>query len=101
MRRILDQAANAAVKAKGTVFQARYQRIRGRDPKKHNKAIWAVAHHLCRVIWNILHKAVPYEEKGNRPDPRAVKRRATRLLRQLKSLGYQLQMTPLQAGHSA
>jgi len=64
----------------------RYRRILGRDPKKHNKAIRAVAHHLCRVIWNILHKAVRYQEKGNRPDPRAVRRRATRLLRQLTSL---------------
>jgi transposase len=98
MRRILDQAANAAVKAKGSVFQARYRRILGRDPKKHNQAIWAVAHHLCRVIWNILHKAVRYEERGNRPDPRAVKRRATRLLRQLRSLGYNVQvMTPAPA----
>jgi hypothetical protein len=33
MRRVLDQAANAAVKATGTVFAARYRRIRGRDPK--------------------------------------------------------------------
>jgi transposase len=101
MRRILDQAANAAVKANGTVFQARYQRIRGRDPKKHNTAIWAVAHHLCRVIWKILHKAVRYEERGNRPDSRAVKRRATRLLRQLKSLGYKVQATPIIAEASA
>jgi transposase len=97
MRRILDQAANAAVKAKGTAFQARYHRIRGRDPKKHNVAIWAVAHHLCRVIWSILHKGVTYQEKGHRPDPRAVKQRANRLLRKLKALGYQVQITPNQA----
>jgi len=101
MRRILDQAANAAVKAKGTVFQARYQRIRGRDPKKHNVAIWAVAHHLCRVTWSILHKGVVYQEKGNRPDPKAVKKRATRLLRQLKTLGYKVQVMPNQAGSPA
>jgi len=86
MRRILDQAANAAVKAKGTVFKKRYQRIRGRDPKKHAKAIWAVAHHLCRVIWKILHDGVRYEERCDRRDPHADKRRAARLLRQLKAL---------------
>lgn len=90
MRRILDQAANAAVKAKGTVFEARYKRIRGRDPKKHAKAIWAVAHHICRVIWKILHDGVRYEERGDRRDTRAVKRRATRLIRELKALGYQV-----------
>ena len=101
MRRILGEAANAAVKTKGSVFQARYQRLRGRDPKKHNKAIWAVAHHLCRVIWKILHQAVRYEERGNRPDPRAVRHRAARLLRQLKSLGYRVQVTSLVTEASA
>jgi transposase len=88
MRRILDQAANAAVKAKGTVFQKRYQRIVGRDPKKHATAMWAVAHHLLRVIWKVLHDGVRYEERGDRHDPKADKKRASRLLRQLKALGY-------------
>jgi transposase len=91
MRRILDQAANAAVKAKGTVFEARYRRIRGRDPKKHNTAIWAVANHICRVIWKALHDGVHYEERGDRSNPKADKRRAARLLRELKALGYQVQ----------
>jgi transposase len=95
MRRILNQAANAAVKAKGTVFEARYRRIRGRDPKKHAVAIWAVAHHICRVIWKILHDGVRYEERGGQRDPRAVKRRATRLLRELKALGYKVVGTPV------
>jgi transposase len=93
MRRILDQAANAAVKAEGTVFAARYRRIKGRDPKKHNQAIWAVANHLCRVIWKILHAGVRYEERGDRRNPRADKRRANRLLRELRALGYQVQAT--------
>jgi len=94
MRRILDQAANAAVKAKGTVFEKRFRRILGRDPKKYGRAIWAVAHHICRVIWKILHDGVRYEERGDRRDPRADKRRAARLLRQLKKLGYPEIRTP-------
>jgi transposase len=96
MRRILDQAANAAVKAKGTVFEKRYQRIRGRDPKKHAKAMWAVAHHICRVVWKVLHDGVRYEERGDRRDPRAEKRRAIRLLRELKTLGYTVVRPPVQ-----
>ena len=95
MRRILDQAANAAVKAKGTVFEKRYQRIRGRDPKKHAKAMWAVAHHICRVVWKVLHDGVRYEERGDRRDPRAEKRRATKLLRELKTLGYTVVRPPV------
>jgi transposase len=88
MRRILNQAAQAAVKANGTVYQALYNRIRGRDPKKHNVAVWAVANRLCRVVWKILHDGVRYQERGNRPNEKAVRKRAARLLRQLRALGY-------------
>jgi len=45
MRRLLNQAANAAVKAKGSVFQDLYRRLVPR--LGHPKAIWAVAHKLC------------------------------------------------------
>lgn len=96
MRRILNQAAQAAVKSEGTVFQAHYRRIRGRDPKKHNVAIWAVANRLCRLIWKILHEGVSYEERGNRPNLRAVRHRASRLVRQLRALGYSVQVSPPQ-----
>jgi len=88
MRRILNQAANAAVKTDGTVYQALYNRIRGRDPKKHNVAIWAVANRLCRVAWKILHDGLRYVEHGNRANERAVRKRAARLIRQLRALGY-------------
>ncbi len=95
LRRILTEAAQAAVKAKGTVFQKRYQRMVGRDPKKQNEAIWAVAHHILRVVWKILHDGVSYEERGDRNDPKADKRRAARLLRQLRQLGYTVTTQPL------
>src|SRR5206468_3710954 len=48
MRCILTQSANAAVKAKGSVFQDFYRRLVPR--LGHAKAIWAVAHKLCRII---------------------------------------------------
>jgi len=95
MRRILNQAANAAVKAKGTVFEAHYRRLKGRDPKQHNKAVWAVANRICRLVWKILHHGVSYEERGHRPSIRAVKKRAARLLRELKALGYRVQIDAL------
>lgn len=97
MRRILNQAANAAVKVKGSVFYAHYHRIIARDQKMHAKAIWAVANRLCRLIWVILRRGVAYEERGQASDPRAVRRRAQRLLRQLKRLGYHVTLTPLPA----
>ena len=90
MRRVLTQVANAAVNSKGSVFQNSYRKMVPR--LGHNKAIWALAHRLCRLIWKILHEGVRYIEFGTRLDPKAVQRRANRLLRELRSLGYQIQL---------
>ena len=46
MRRVLNQAANAAVKAKGTIFAVVYRRIVPR--LGHAQAIGAITHRLCR-----------------------------------------------------
>jgi len=91
MRRILNQAANAAIKTKGSSYERLYRRLAGRIG--HFKAIWAVAHRLCRIAWKILHQGVRYEERGHRPDPQAVRQRANRLIRALRNLGYQVQLT--------
>ncbi len=96
MRRILNQAANAAVKAKGSVFQEQYRRLVSR--MGHNKAVWAVAHKLCRVLWKILHTGVEYEEQGSRPNTEAVRKRTKRLAAELRRLGYGVQLTPLRPG---
>jgi transposase len=94
MRRVLTLVANAAVKSKGSVFQNLYRKWVVR--MGHNKAIWAVAHRLCRLTWKILHQSVRYVEYGTRVNPQAVKKRANKLLRDLKALGYQVQITPTQ-----
>ena len=99
MRRLLSQSANAAVRAKGSVFQNLYYRLVPR--LGHAKAIWAVAHKLCRVIWKILHDGVDYRETGDRPNPKAVQQRTSKLVRQLKRLGYQVQLTPTAGGAAA
>jgi transposase len=90
MRRVLTQVANSAVNSKGSVFQNFYRKLVPR--LGHNKAIWAVAHRLCRLIWKILRQAVRYIEFGTRLNPQAVQARARRLLRQLRSLGYEVQV---------
>jgi len=93
MRHVLAQAANAAVKAKGSVFEILYRRLVAR--RGHFKAIWAVAHHICRIAWKILHDGVEYEERGCRTNPQAARQRANRLVRNLRRLGYQVQLTTL------
>jgi hypothetical protein len=99
MRRVLSQAANAAVKAKGSAYELLYRRLASRIG--HHKAIWAVAHRLCRIAWKILHDGVSYEERGQRTNPQAARYRANRLIRDLRRLGYQVQVTPLTAGVTA
>jgi transposase len=99
MRRILNQAANAAVKAKGSVFQEQYRRLVSR--MGHHKAVWAVAHKLCRVLWRVLHESEAYEERGSRPTAAAARKRTTRLTAELRRLGYAVQLTPIQGGSTA
>lgn len=93
MRRVLTQVANAAVKTEDSLFQALYRKLLW---KGHNKAIWAVAHRLCRLTWKILHQGVSYIEYGARLNPKALQRRTAKLLRELRQLGYQVQLGPLQ-----
>jgi hypothetical protein len=41
----------------------------------YKKAVWAIAHRLCRLIWKDLHDGVAYVEKGFEPNPKALKER--------------------------
>ena len=49
LRRVLNQAAHAAVKKNGSHFQAVFRRLLPR--LGYQSAIWAIAHRLCRVVW--------------------------------------------------
>jgi transposase len=90
MRRVLNQAANAAVKAKGTIFSVVYRRIVPR--LGHAQAIGAITHRLCRLIWKILHERVRYEERGPSVSAEAKKVRARKMIRELRSLGYHIEL---------
>lgn len=92
LRRVLNQAAHAAVAKKGSHFQVVFRRLLPR--LGYQSAIWAVAHRLCRVVWKILHDGVRFIEQGREPDPRAKRQRAQMLARALRKLGYQVTITP-------
>jgi transposase len=91
MRRILNQAANAAVKMKGSIFQIVYRRLVSR--LGHNQTIGAIAHRLCRLIWIILHRGVAYEERGPSVNATSRRRRTSRMIRELRRLGYKVEPT--------
>ena len=93
VRRILTQAAQAAVKKKGCHFQTIFRRL---SPKLGYKgAIWAIAHRLGRLLWKILHEQISYLEQGQETNPKAKKRRAQKLAQALRKLGYQVSLTPI------
>jgi transposase len=89
MRRLLNQAANAAVKAKGTIFEIVYRRSVPR--LGHNQAIGAIAHRQCRLIWLILHQGVRYQERGPAISQKSKRARTARMIRQLQRLGYRIE----------
>jgi transposase len=93
MRRLLNQAAWAAAKTKDSHFQHLFRRLVPRLGIK--KAIVAVAHHLLKVVWKILHDKVDYREFGPlAANERARNHRKQKLVRELKRLGYTVQVNP-------
>jgi transposase len=92
MRRILNQAANAAVKTKGSIFEVLYRRCVPR--LGHNQAIGAIAHRQCRLIWLILHQGVRYEERGPAVTKQTKQRHTAKMIRELRRLGYRIE-TPI------
>jgi transposase len=92
MRRLLNQAANAAAKTKGSIFEIVYRRSVPR--LGHNQAIGAIAHRQCRLIWLILHQGVRYEERGPAVTKQTKQRHTARMIRELRRLGYRIE-TPV------
>ena len=95
MRRILNQAANAAVKHKGSLFEILYRRYVPR--MGHNQTIGVIAHKLCRLIWKILHQGVRYEERGPAVSKTSKQKRTQKMIRELRRLGYRVELTTSQS----
>ena len=91
MRRILNQAANSAVKHKGSIFEILYRRYVPRLGHKHTIAI--VAHKLCRLIWKILHRGMRYEERGPEVNQKSKQARAQKMIHALRRPGYRVEPT--------
>ena len=93
VRRILAEAAQAAVKKKGCHFQHVFRRFL---PKLGwSGAIWVVAHRLARLVWKILHQGISYIEQGQDTTPMARKRRAQKLAQALRKLGYRVTLAEM------
>ena len=99
MRRLLNQAAQSAVKVQGGIFDITFRKLLPRMGYK--QAIWAIAHRLCRLLWMILHKGIRYEERGPAVSAKSQRARSARMIKALKKLGYRIEGGPLPAGAQA
>jgi transposase len=99
LRRLLNQAANAAVKTKGSIFELLYRRLVPR--LGHKQTIGAIVHRLCRLIWKILHDGVRYDERGPAVTKQRAQARAAKMMRELRSLGYRVELVLPPAGTPA
>lgn len=93
LRRVLCQAAQAAVRTQNSFFQRKFRSLLPR--LGYTKALWAIARHISLVIWKILHEGVAYEERGAATSPQAIKRRLQRLKQDLRAMGYSDVLIPL------
>jgi transposase len=93
LRRDLCQAAWAASHTKRTYLTALYQRFRVR--LGHTKAIFAVAHQILIIAYQILLKGEDYRELGgNYFDAQNKPKAVYRLVSRLTNLGYDVVLRP-------
>jgi transposase len=99
MRRLLNQAAQSAVKVKGSIFEITFRKLQPR--LGYQQAVWAIAHRLCRLLWMILHKGIRYEERGPAVSAKSQRARTARMIKALQKLGYRVEGGPLPVGAPA
>ena len=78
------------MKAKGTIFAIAYRRLVPR--LGHAQAIGAIAHRFCRLIGKILRERIRYEERGPAVSVEAKKVRTRKMIRELRTLGYRVEL---------
>jgi transposase len=93
LRRVLIQAAWAAVRTQGTYLSALYHRLAARRGKK--RAIVAVAHSILTAAYHMALRGEVYQELGsNYFDERRKEAVVVRLSRRLEKLGFTVNLTP-------
>jgi transposase len=97
LRVALTEAAKASSRSKGTYLCAQYNRLRGR--RGHAKATVAVGHSILVIAYHLMDREQDYADLGadyfiRRHDP---ERHASKLVRQLKALGYEVNIQPVEA----
>ncbi|WP_434616634.1 IS110 family transposase [Arthrobacter sp. A5] len=96
LKAALGIAAMSASRSKNTYLSVKYRRIAGRRGRV--KAIVAIEHVILTATWHMLANGEIYQDPGAdyylKRDPEQAKSRA---IRQLKTLGYEVSITPAAA----
>lgn len=93
LKSALVQAANAAVKAKGTFYRARFTQLCKR--RGYQRAIVAIAHAMLIAIYHMIRDDQPYRELGAKTfTKRSTGAHKKSLVKQLESLGYAVALSP-------
>jgi len=97
LRVTLTESAKAAARSKGTYFSAQHARLRGR--RGAGRATIAVGHSILVAVYHLLDRNEPFHDLGadffvGRHDPQ---RHANKLVRQLKTLGFEVNLQPVEA----
>jgi transposase len=91
LKSILVQAANAAVKAEGTYYRAKFLRLSKR--RGYKRAIVAVAHAMLIAIYYMIKNNMPYRELGAQIfDQRSAEAKKKSLIQQLERLGFAVEL---------
>jgi transposase len=87
----LVQVATAAVKTKGTFYQAKFFRLSKR--RGYKRAIVAIAHAILIAIYHMIKDDKPYHEIGAVTfDQRSAESKTKSLVTQLEKLGYAVEL---------
>lgn len=87
----LVQVATAAVKTKGTFYQAKFLRLSKR--RGYKRAIVAIAHAILIAIYHMIKEDKPYRELGAVIfDQRSAESKTKSLVTQLEKLGYAVEL---------
>jgi len=93
LKATLMTAAMGAARTKGTYFRDKFHRLKARLGAK--KAAMAIAHKILVAVFQMLARAVDFQELGaDHLDRRHKHRIARRLVRRLDALGYAVMLQP-------
>jgi transposase len=91
LRQALIEAAHGAARSKGTYLGALYQRLCKRMGRK--KAIVALAHRILVIVYHLLKKQEPYQERGEAyVQQREHEDLKLQAIRRLQRLGYEVSL---------